>query len=161
MPVTPLHFGAALPIKLLRGDKFSVKVFCYANLFMDAEVVFRVLVEVPGRLHGGSHTLLYAVFLAALTAIVAWDYAESVLWAGGTHVLLDALVHSDVQPFWPLSANPLYGDAMAGVSIALVISLSLGLAFFTGPWSGMAARGQARLEAVRFLLARPFAKWLG
>ena len=52
MPVTPLHVGPALVIKGAFGERFSLLVFCLAQVVMDIEPVVH-LHERTGDAGGG------------------------------------------------------------------------------------------------------------
>jgi hypothetical protein len=133
MPFTPFHFGPGLAIKGLIPNQFSFSVFALANVAMDVEPLYRMWrVEMP--LHGVSHTLAGAILIgisASLLGKTAITYGDRLLqrwrddsdihfhitwlqaWVGallgtGSHLLLDALIHTDMHPFAPLTdANPL------------------------------------------------------
>lgn len=134
MPFTPFHFGPGLALKGLMPRHVSLSMFALANVAMDVEPLYRMWrIEFP--LHGVSHTLAGAVVIAAATAVLgkpllthAWQQLErwhllddetpfqlrwtqawfSALLGTLTHLLLDALMHADMQPFAPFTtANPL------------------------------------------------------
>jgi membrane-bound metal-dependent hydrolase YbcI (DUF457 family) len=87
---------------------------------------------VLGSLHETpSHTLLGALILGLLLSVVK---PRTLSWCLGsflgaiTHVLLDAVVHTDVQPFSPFSAwNPLYIEGSMGW---LSLVLGIGVVFW-------------------------------
>jgi len=134
MPFTPFHFGPGLALKGLMPRHISLSMFALANVVMDLEPLYRMWrIEFP--VHGASHTLAGALTIAAGVALIGkplmtlgWRQLErwrlfdeatpfrltcaqtwiSVLLGTGTHLLLDAVMHADMQPFAPLtSANPL------------------------------------------------------
>jgi membrane-bound metal-dependent hydrolase YbcI (DUF457 family) len=173
MPITPLHFGLALPFKIIRGEKMSVTAFCLANMSMDVEPIIKVLFDVSGDLHAHTHnfphawaigtiTLLFVMFIHDVVIPQSWRTGNARPWIEGiffgvtSHVLIDALVHSDVSPLYPLSNyNPLYFDLMPEVSLVCFILVCLGALFFVGPWSGKVALARERLERVRLALGWP------
>lgn len=125
MPVTPLHFAVALKY---RDDKW-VKGFIAANIVVDFDVIVGVLFDLPGRVHGTSHTLWGAVLLAFLFVMLAKPkWWAGALWGAVSHVLLDSIVHSDVLPFWPfITTNPFYiPDSYYIVSWLCLTSLAIG-----------------------------------
>jgi LexA-binding, inner membrane-associated putative hydrolase len=133
MPYTPFHFGPGMLIKGLIPRQFSLSTFSLANVAMDVEPLYH-LIQGDAQLHGVSHTLVGAACIAAATALAAprmLAYAErwyqkrhshsghslqmtqqqawlSALLGSGSHLLLDATMHSDMHMFLPFSAaNPL------------------------------------------------------
>lgn len=154
MPITILHFPVALPVKIIRGDKVSVKVFVASNILMDAEPIFKILVGVDAtQIHGYSHNMIVVVLFSMIVRLVTRSkvIGESVLWGTVTHTIVDAMVHSDMTPFAPLSNdNPFYFDAMLSVSVVLYLLTTMSLMFFVNvPWSNMAKVGRTRLAIVQ------------
>ena len=133
MPFTPVHMGPGLLIKALLQGSFSLMVFGWTQIVMDVQPLW-VMIVGHGHLHGFSHTLigssLIAIF-AALTGkylsefglriigianppqpiVITWWVAFlSALIGSYSHVGLDAIMHGDVQPAYPLTLdNPLLG----------------------------------------------------
>ncbi|MBU3736401.1 MAG: hypothetical protein FGM62_05420 [Methylobacterium sp.] len=133
MPFTPFHFGPGLAIKGLIPAQFSLTTFVLANVAMDLEPLYRMW-QVQAPVHGVSHTLAGALAIGAaaamlgrgaaglrqraclsrdddagspfrITSLQAWTGA---LLGTGSHLLLDAVMHRDMEPFFPVTeANPL------------------------------------------------------
>ena len=164
MPFTPFHFGPGAAVKALFPRSFSFTVFCAAQIIMDVEPGYYLLRdEYP--VHRWAHTYLGALGVAALTVVVAgplirwvhhkivvfpklplhrWMMASDLSWRVlivsalvGTlsHVLLDSIMHADMQPFAPFSAsNPLlavmslralhFGCIVCGVIACLYASIA-------------------------------------
>ena len=167
MPITPLHFGVILPLKLIRMDKFSAASFVVANIIIDTEPVFKILFETPGDLHGFSHSYLWAVIMTLIWAglimkttdpgdIRRHARIEGFAWGVSSHVLLDSFVHSEMDPLYPYLGNPFFWDGMKPVSIALFVLLSIGMVFITRPSTKHRYRVRERLEHVRFYFAGLF-----
>jgi membrane-bound metal-dependent hydrolase YbcI (DUF457 family) len=133
MPFTPFHMGPGILIKALLQGSFSLMVFGWAQIVMDIQPLF-VLLTGEGHLHGFSHTYIGATLLAIFSAlsgkylselglkligiveksnpvnIVWWVAFVSAFIGTFSHVVLDGIMHSDVEPFYPLSqANSLLG----------------------------------------------------
>ena len=128
MPFTPYHLGPGIAVKAVLQKKFSLLVFAWAQIVMDLQPL-AVILTGEGRLHGITHTFMGAVVLGGAAAVsgkylsewvLSWrkqrpratlSWGTVLLSAGlGTfsHVLLDALIYSDMAPFWPfLPENPL------------------------------------------------------
>jgi len=118
--------GPGIFVKALLQGSFSLMVFGWAQIIMDIQPLF-VLVTGDGHLHGFSHTYVGATLLAIFSALsgkylseiglriigisdrstpvkIAWWVAFMSAFIGTySHVLLDSIMHSDVEPFYPLS----------------------------------------------------------
>lgn len=140
MPITPLHFGCLPLLNRVLRPRVSAAAFVLANLATDMAVVLQlyapaigalVMPTTPGTLHGNwPHTFAGALLLGSLVG--ALRFRSGRWWLGSllgtlTHVALDMLVHHDMAPFAPLSAdNPFYRDwAYHSVSLLLLIGLVL------------------------------------
>ncbi|NOQ64767.1 MAG: hypothetical protein GQ582_09675 [Methyloprofundus sp.] len=133
MPFTPFHIGPGIVVKAILQGSFSLMVFGWAQVVMDIQPLF-VLVTGEGHLHGFSHTYIGATLLAVISAlsgkylaeiglrivgISKRDYPLKIKWwiaflsafiGTYSHVVLDSMMHSDVQPFFPWSQeNQLLG----------------------------------------------------
>ncbi|MCW8963569.1 MAG: metal-dependent hydrolase [Gammaproteobacteria bacterium] len=133
MPFTPLHMGPGLIIKALLQGSFSLMVFGWAQILMDIQPLF-VIITGEGQLHGFSHTYLGATLLTLLAALsgkhlsefglivlgiarktqpirITWGITFISAFIGTwSHVILDSIMHSDVQPFYPFwLSNELWG----------------------------------------------------
>ena len=138
MPFTPIHMGPGILIKALLQGSFSLMVFGWAQIIMDIQPLI-VIITGDGHLHGFSHTYIGATLLAIFSALsgkylseiglkilgiskmsnpvkISWWVAFSSAFIGTyTHVALDSIMHSDVEPFYPLSqANNLLALVTVG-----------------------------------------------
>ena len=127
MPFTPIHMGPGIAVKALLQGSFSLMVFGCAQIVMDLQPLF-VLITGEGHLHGFSHTYLGAALLAILSAlsgkylseiglyflglnqdwkiVIGWPVAFLSAFIGTfSHVLLDSIMHADVEPFFPITTN--------------------------------------------------------
>lgn len=127
MPFTPIHMGPGILIKGLMQGSFSLMVFGWTQIVMDIQPLF-VLLSGEGHLHGFSHTYVGATLLAVFSALtgkylsqvglflfritpsihvgIPWLVVFVSAFIGSySHVLLDSIMHSDVQPFYPFSSN--------------------------------------------------------
>ena len=138
MPFTPIHMGPAILIKGLLQGSFSLMVFGWTQIVMDIQPLI-VLVTGEGHLHGFSHTYVGATLLAVISAVTGKYLAQLGLWilrltpstatklawwvvflsafiGCYSHVLLDSVMHSDIQPFYPfMPGNALLGSTSAAV----------------------------------------------
>lgn len=135
MPVTPFHMGPGLLIKSVLQGCFSLIIFGWAQLLMDVQPVVAVASgrgSLHGFSHTYLGASLIAI-IAAWTG--KWVYRWCMVFAErdftanqkqlfnvpagltagiciisafiGTfsHVLLDSIMHADLEPFFPLSAD--------------------------------------------------------
>ena len=156
MPFTPFHLGPGAVFKAIGGRHFSFMVFGGSQVLIDIEPGLG-LIYGWDVLHGWTHTIGGALAIGALAGIIGRPISEFVLrllrivhppftwtasFAGAllgtfSHIVLDALMHSDMRPWWPLSdANTLLHavplDTLhAGCLIAGVVG-AIGYAMRTG-----------------------------
>lgn len=145
MPFTPFHMGPGAAIKAVTGGRFSLTVFGFAQVSIDIEPLIRMLrgdSVIHGVTHTYIGALLIGMFslfvgkivcqwlLRLWNTIVNFKYLKwlqinaNISWLAAStgafvgtfsHVLLDSIMHSDIQPFLPFSAsNGLLGIMSAG-----------------------------------------------
>lgn len=139
MPVTPFHVGPGSLVKVVLRDKFSLTIFGFAQIVIDLQpliAMFGANVE----LHGFSHTYLGATLVAVIASIIGkplceyclrywnhelsassplWHFPEKISWpivissafiGTYSHILLDCIMHAEIEPFYPLAIrNQLFG----------------------------------------------------
>lgn len=132
MPFTPIHMGPGILIKAILQSSFSLMVFGWTQIVMDIQPLM-VMITGEGHLHGFTHTYVGAILIALASSITGkylsefglrvlritppngmtikwWIVFLSAFIGSFSHVLLDSFMHSDVQPFYPLSlTNPFQG----------------------------------------------------
>lgn len=134
MPFTPFHLGPGALFKALGWQHFSFMVFGGSQVLMDIEPLIGIL-QGKAVLHGYTHTLLGALIIGAIAGIIGKPISAFVLrllsiphhpftwtasFAGAfvgtfSHLGLDALMHADMNPWWPFVAgNPLLGSVSLG-----------------------------------------------
>ena len=134
MPFTPFHLGPGAVFKALGGKYFSFMVFGGAQVLIDIEVLVRIL-KGDALLHGRSHTVLGAAIIGLIAMLSGKPVSELVMkrlgarafkvsWVASaagafvgtfSHVLLDGLLHADMEPGYPFTAaNPLLKAVSAG-----------------------------------------------
>lgn len=135
MPITPFHMGPGLLIKSLLQGYFSLIIFGWAQVLMDIQPIVAVLSgrgDLHGFSHTYIGATLIAI-LSALTGrwIYRWcmrfmekDFTSyqkqlfdvparlttaicivSALIGTFSHVLLDSIMHADMEPFFPFNQN--------------------------------------------------------
>lgn len=139
MPFTLFHLGPGIALKSLGGKRISLAMFAGAQVAMDIEPGI-AMIRGAATLHGYSHTLPGALAIA-LACLPFKPLAERLfgvtislraalvgtLIGSFSHLLLDALVHSDIRPLWPFSdLDPLRGlmswDAVEMLCLALALA---------------------------------------
>lgn len=135
MPFTPFHMGPGLTLKALAGERFSLVAFGLAQVVIDIEPLLGLINDWPvlhGWTHSLIGATALGLATAAITPLAArpllkvWNaiwrreqlhgFCESarVSWLAAfsgallgawTHVLLDGVMHNDLLPFWPWSAQ--------------------------------------------------------
>lgn len=127
MPFTPLHLGIGTCFKAAQNQRFSWVIFAGAQVLMDVEPLLGLIFNWD-TLHLYTHNLLGALLIGGVAVLwgrpigqftlkklsyknwkITWRVAiYSALIGSFSHVLLDALMHADMYPFFPLSMkNPL------------------------------------------------------
>jgi membrane-bound metal-dependent hydrolase YbcI (DUF457 family) len=155
LPFTPFHVGPAVAVKAVFEKKFSLLVFTWAQVVIDLQPLLAVLTG-RGEHHGITHTIIGAAVLGGLAAVTAkypvdwvlslrnrpkvtlsWKTVLISAWVGTfSHILLDALIYSDMVPFWPLmESNPfLIGISHFAMICFCVVSCVIGAAFWGVRW---------------------------
>ncbi len=144
MPITPLHLGILAPINHFFPKKVSNLSFLLITLWMDAEIILHLFFQGPVREFHGPHTHSFLAAFSISTIVAGVGVVAMVLWdihrpirnaphralawilgaylGGLTHILLDMLVHPEMQPLAPWTkSNPFYLDAMLPVTVLLVV----------------------------------------
>ena len=127
LPFTLFHLGPALAIGLPLRKYIHAPTFILANILVDVEPLLVLVLGLNYPLHGYLHTFVFALFLGIALGLVMFSLerflqpvhklllletdsksrigAFVVAGAFGTmlHVLFDAPLYSDIQPFYPLT----------------------------------------------------------
>jgi hypothetical protein len=166
MPFTPFHLGPALAIGLPSKKYMHTPTFILANVVLDVEPLMVLVFGLNYPLHGYLHTIALAVVVGALLSIAMFKLGgifspffktlrletdaplrfRAYLFAGiaGTalHVLMDALIYSDIQPFFPWASNPLLNLSVTNsdVSLACVLLGFFGFAYYLATFTYSALR---------------------
>lgn len=140
MPITPFHFGAGALVKCAAPAHVSWTVFALANILIDLEPIALFLFTgdpahpwlhtLPGAI--GVGVVAASAGKRPAEAFLRWwnrqlspaqakwlatqaKITPASAWTGAflgtlSHILLDAIMHADVRPFWPIQeANTLQG----------------------------------------------------
>lgn len=160
MPFTPFHLGPGALFKAIGGRHFSFMVFGGAQVLMDIEPLLGLIQDRP-VLHGYTHTLAGALFIGVAAALAGRPVSKRVLrilsiphspltwraaFAGAfigtySHVLLDGIMHSDMNPWWPVAA----GNGLLGlIPLGLLHLMCLGVGAVGALSIAFTARRRAR-----------------
>lgn len=143
MPITPLHLGVLTPINYLLPGKVNNLSFWIVTLWLDASAIAYYAFGLEmGEFHGpDTHSFIAAAAIAGMIGILGLGYYvfKELFWSalqenseralawicgaylgGFSHILLDAMVHSEMLPFAPIPGNPFYWGGMEPISILLV-----------------------------------------
>lgn len=155
MPFTPYHFGTGILVSAVSRNRSDWAAFALANVMVDLEPLALALRRDPPY-HRFMHTFVMATaavmaaFVLMLLAVRVWralfkggspPFASArgplligAALGGYSHVLLDAFLYFETQPFWPFSsANP-FLNVFTGAQIRgiCMVSLLLGLVIWLG-----------------------------
>lgn len=156
MPITPFHGGVGLLCKAPLGNRFSFTVFVATQVVIDLESAYFLFTR-QYPVHRFLHTFLGACLACLFVAVVLRRPCEALLrWLANDvlpkwldrdphiprstallsaligmlgHVIPDAIMHADAQPFTPFAAgNPLLDAIPLGVlHLGLIVSGALGI----------------------------------
>lgn len=130
MPFTPIHLGPGAAFKAIGGRYFSFMVFGGSQVLMDIEPLIAIIQNKP-ILHGYTHTVLGALLIGLVAGAIGRSISVFVLkllqishhpftwvasFAGAfvgtfSHIGFDAIMHSDMNPLWPI----VQGNGLLGV----------------------------------------------
>ena len=125
MPITPFHFGPGAALHAIAPRYVSFLSFCAANVLIDTESLYN-LVNRKQPVHAFLHTYVGASFIVLATLalyfavrplarhpwmpnLLGWKQLTVISVAIGaalgaySHVILDSLMHRDMQPLLPFS----------------------------------------------------------
>ena len=129
MPFTPLHLGIGTICKATSKHQFSFMIFGGAQILMDLEPLLGMLLG-WSHLHLYTHNLFGAISIGLIAMLLGKPISEwllkklnyqywqiswkvtisSALVATISHVGLDAFMHFDMYPLYPLSySHPWFG----------------------------------------------------
>jgi membrane-bound metal-dependent hydrolase YbcI (DUF457 family) len=120
--------GPGIFVKAILQSGFSLLVFGWTQIVMDIQPLI-VMISGEGHLHGFSHTYIGASLIAIFAGLTGKYLSElglkilnistkdkliSIQWSvvflsafigSFSHVLLDSIMHSDVEPFFPFTLD--------------------------------------------------------
>ncbi len=149
MPFTPIHIGPGILIKGILQNSFSLMVFGWTQIVMDIQPLIIMIIG-HGHIHGFTHTYLGAILVAIFAVLtgkylseiglkisgvskqnpinISWRVCFLSAFTGSfSHVFLDSIMHTDVEPFYPVFiTNQFFG--MISITTLHKICLYSGLA---------------------------------
>lgn len=145
MPFTPYHWGPSSWIGLLLLRVFDFPTLLIASVIVDIEPFCVLVFNTPWPLHGFLHTFLGGSVIAILTTLICYFLQRSIkkvmsifrlaqdssfrkiLWTSFFgiyfHLLLDAFLYEEMNPFYPFKGNPFLG-LFSSQQVYLFCSLS-------------------------------------
>lgn len=148
--------GPGILVKGVLQGSFSLMVFGWAQIVMDIQPLI-VLLTGEGHLHGFTHTYIGATLIALISALsgkylselgllllglseekpinITWPVCFISAFIGSySHVLLDSIMHADVEPFYPLTLiNQFHGIlSISTLHKACIYSGLVGAAIYYG-----------------------------
>lgn len=154
MPFTPFHMGPGILVKALLQSSFSLMVFGWAQIVMDLQPLVAIITG-EGKLHGFTHTYVGSTFIAVFSALTGkylsqwalavfskgaqrginiqwWVAFLSAVIGSYSHVVLDSIMHTDIEPLSPFSqSNELLGlISVAGLHKVCVYSGLVGAVIY-------------------------------
>jgi membrane-bound metal-dependent hydrolase YbcI (DUF457 family) len=136
--------------------RISLKAFILVNILIDLEpglIMFFGMDGLGYNLHQGVHTFGGVTLMAAITLLFGLPYKgefpawwKGAFWGAYSHLLLDALVHPDVNPFGPfMQGNPLFLNAYHVVSLICAVIL----AYYLARWVESLRIGEVGLRILK------------
>ena len=162
MPFTPFHLGPGALFKAIGGPRFSFMVFGGSQVLIDLEPLIRMIRD-DAILHGPTHTIPGAFAIALIAGLLGkpislfvlrrldiphrtfgWTISFVSAFLGTfSHLALDAIMHSDMMPMWPLTPqNP----ALSLISTGHLHLLCLAAALVAGVIVGLRSLAANRPE---------------
>jgi hypothetical protein len=133
MPFTPFHFGPALCLGIPLRSYIHAPTFILANVILDIEPLLVLLLGLRYPLHGYLHTFVAAIGVGIIFGLGMFflerpmqplyrrllfepqarfkksQFIVAGILGATLHVLFDAPLYGEITPFYPVTANPLYG----------------------------------------------------
>ncbi len=149
MPFTPFHWGPSSWLGILLFKMFDFATLLISCVIIDIEPFCVMVFNLQLPLHGFLHTFLGGSIMAVLTAIGCYflrrpftkimnlfrlaqhSSFKKIIFTSFfgvySHVVLDAFLYSEMQPFYPFKGNP-----FLGVFPSLEVYLFCGASFIVG-----------------------------
>ena len=151
MPVTPFHLGPVLLLGILLFPALYLPGLLLGSVIPDVEAFLYVFHGIGSHSHGIMHTYLGGTMVGILLGLVLYslrgpvnrimssvrmgqvssrgNIIASSVFGVYTHVFLDSFMYMDIEPLFPLKANPFYGMLSWG-DIYIFCAITFILGFF-------------------------------
>jgi len=128
MPVTPLHIGVPGLISYYFPKRIDIISAIIGSIIIDIDFFILIIFGTP--IHGIFHTFFGATILSIFLIIIIklsgkltiklknwfkWEIESDLISISlgafiGTysHIILDSLIYNDMNPFYPITGNPLF-----------------------------------------------------
>lgn len=143
MPLTPNHLGPGILFGIVFLSFLDLPTFLIASVIVDIEPILVLYLHLDAPLHGFFHSFLGGTIIGLIltgimtllrklfTPVMSFFKLEQersfikILMASllgiYIHILFDALMHTDIKPFYPLNFNPFLGySSELGVSATMI-----------------------------------------
>jgi hypothetical protein len=142
MPFTPFHLGPALVISIILIYYLDLPTLLISSVILDIEPFIVLLLDLNYPLHGFFHSFLGGTIVILPLSFIMLKirpmlnsitdffklkqntYFMNILAASilgvYSHILLDAPLYTDIQPFFPLKINP-FLDTTALLEITIYL----------------------------------------
>lgn len=154
MPFTPFHIGPALLLSMAFFRLLDYPALLLSSVIVDLEPFTVLFFSIDRPLHGFFHSFLGGSIAAILAAAAIYFLKEKInammaffrlsqetsfkkilaasFFGVYFHIVLDSFLYTDIMPFYPSSANPLYGlVSSADVYLFSGLSFFIGIALYT------------------------------
>lgn len=148
MPLTPFHVTPNALVGSSLHRYLDMPALLLVNLAIDLEPLLIFLLGLNTPLHAYAHTLLGGAVVGVVFGWVWWHAVRGLerlrrvrypltfraavisgVIGAWLHVLIDAIMHKDMRPFFPSDANQLYQlvstDMLQALSVLLLIPVLL------------------------------------
>lgn len=152
MPFTPYHFGPSALFGLPLKRWIDIPVLVLANVVIDLEPLAVMVFRLDYPLHGYFHTFLIGGLVGLLLGFAAYPLRPffgffmrvlrlpyqptlfkmmlSGLLGVWLHLLFDAVLYKEMDPFWPIVGNPLhavvrYQTLFLVCEVSLIVAVAL------------------------------------
>jgi membrane-bound metal-dependent hydrolase YbcI (DUF457 family) len=145
MPFTPFHWGPVSCIGLTFFKRVDFPTLLTATTVIDLEPLVILAFNLEYPTHGVFHSFAGSSLLAVVTGIVMYflrhkikkimaDFRlqqdssfKKIMWSSFfgfyLHVFLDSVVYKEMNPFYPLEKNPLYGVSLVTMYVLCSVTL--------------------------------------
>jgi membrane-bound metal-dependent hydrolase YbcI (DUF457 family) len=153
MPFTPFHWGPSSWIGLIFFRTFDLATLLISSVIIDVEPFCSIFLKAPWPVHGFLHTFSGGSIVAIITAVMCYilkgpirkamnsfklsqdSSFMKIIWTSFfgvySHILLDAFLYMEMNPFYPHQGNPFFGlFSLTQIYIFCGISFVVGIGLY-------------------------------